>query len=189
MNKIPLELLGTLQNKLNLCVRNNSCKSFYEAAEILQKIRDDFQQLDSNNKDDKLIDTALLLRSILFPFTVKIIDFKNENISQKMTSFILWWIKKKPDKAPNKQIIEVLAEKRIYQLENLAVKDCENGKQKLILERPIRQVNNAMHAHMNYLFALFEIKTFGQDCDDLINLTMWLMNEKIEVLPSKEKKR
>ena len=188
MSKIPIGTIEDLQNKLNLCVVNNSVRTFYDAADIFEQIRNNFHQLDSNNENDKLIDTALILRSILLPFTVKIIDFKSDIISQKMISFILWWIKKKPDKASPKQIIEVLAERRMYKLDNLKVKDCAKNLHKLVLEAPIKQATNAVFAKMDYIFSLFEIKTFGQDCDDLFELIMWLMKQQVEMI-TKEKSK
>ena len=122
MSKIPIGTIEDLQNKLNLCVVNNSVRTFYDAADIFEQIRNNFHQLDSNNENDKLIDTALILRSILLPFTVKIIDFKSDIISQKMISFILWWIKKKPDKASPKQIIEVFLKRNKQQFRNKFIK-------------------------------------------------------------------
>ena len=182
MNRIPIpfNLIEDLQNKLNLCVRNNSSNSFNEAEEILEKLRNNFQKIDSNHKDDKLVDTALILRSILFPFAVKAIEFKSDIISQKMISFILWWIKKKPDRAPNKQIIEVLAEKRVYKLEYLKAKDCLINKHKLFTEEVLKPTGDYIYINIDYIFSLFEIKVFGEDCDDLISLIIWLINEKVE---------
>ena len=179
MSKIPNDIIQDLQNKLNLCVKNNSCKSFYDAADILEKLRNNFHTLDSNRKDDKLVDTALILRSILFPFAVKTIQFKSEIISQKMISFILWWIKKKPEKAPSKQIFEALAEKRVYKLEHLKAADCLANRHKLFTEEPLKQTGY-ININIDYIFTLFDIKTFGQDCDDLISLIMWLIKEKVE---------
>ena len=182
MNRIPIpfDLIEDLQNKLNLCVRKKSSKSFYEATERLEKLKNNYQKIDSNHKDDQLIDTALILRSILFPFAVKAIEFKSDIISQKMISFILWWIKKKPDRAPNKQIFEVLAEKRVYKLEYLKAKDCLINRHRLFTEEVLKPTGDYIYINIDYIFSLFEIKVFGEDCDDLIRLIIWLINEKVE---------
>ena len=178
-NKIPWQLIEELQNNLNRCVKNNSCKSFCDAAEILEKITKTFQKLDVN--DEKWTDTALILRAIIFPFAVKIIDFNNENISQKMVSFLLWWINNKPAKAPDKQIIEILSEKRKFQIEHLKVRDIlTKTKNKhpitLLLDNPVKSPT------FDYILSLFEIKTFGQDCDDLISLILWFKDKENKII-------
>ena len=174
MNTI-LEKIQDAQNKLNCCLLNNSCQSFFEAAKGLQSIKDNYVnlRLEGKQKSDYFI---LICKSILYPFSIKIIALNNENISLKMASFILWWLRQKPPDVLDQPVLVLLKEKRKFQLQHLTVQDCVAGRERARVE------TSNITPTFDFIFALFDIKASGKDCDNLIALIKQCIDKRLEIL-------
>ena len=154
------DLIDSLPDKLRLYMRKKSPKLLSDAVLNLEKLE----------KLDMYYDYSdTILDYIILPFAVEIIKLKDEIISQKMISSILCWIKKQPDEDQIKELIQVLAEKKAI-----------NYSFKWFDEKTFEQAGDYIKVDIDYIFALFDIKTLGKYCDDLISFILWLINEKVE---------
>ena len=112
-----------------------------------------------------------ILRAIFFPFMCSIMDEENSSLALSMVSLVNWWLKSKPEKAPDKQLIEAIVRRKCYLVDKLDVKSCLENKTSLVL------TSQASEDTLEHLFKHLENNngTSSHDCDNLIQLIEYIM--------------
>ena len=155
--------IASLQAHLHTSLANNLVDATQNSRNYFQAILDNFSSVDVN-------EAGLILKCIFYPFLVKALDLKNEEVTFRMINLLVWWLKKRPAQAPDSQIFTTLLEKRIYKLDFLSVNDCLSQKSKLVIA-------SKSSPSLDYILELFNMKVNGKDCDDLIFLVKWLLTK------------
>ena len=160
-------VLIDLQNNLKIYFND---KSIENHSNCIAKCREIIETSPSIN----LNKTALLLRAILYPYMCLVLDEENSELAHAMISLVNWWLKVKPEKAPDKQLIDVIIKHKCYKADKLDVKSLIENKaqpQLIIASQSNDDSLEYLVKHFGY-----SDSASGHDCDNLIELIQHIMH-------------